>query len=119
MIEKLVVFFDKSVSESEFFKIFFLKKWFIDFDTGLSVILVLPIDLSVLVNFNHYDGFIGFGTDLLVILIDKPLVPIFDFSRTKFLTSFISNLSYGERFSKPYLFFNPSAALFSLAAALL
>jgi hypothetical protein len=55
-----------------------LKKWFTGFSTDLSVIPtdkpVLPTNLSVLVNFNHYRT-----TDLLV---SKP--SILDFSNAKF-----------------------------------
>jgi hypothetical protein len=44
--------FDKPASESIFLKkkLIFLKKWFIDFDTGLPVV---PTGLSVSVDFNH------------------------------------------------------------------
>jgi hypothetical protein len=55
----------------------FLKKWFTGFGTGLPII---PTGFQPLPT----DQFIGFSTDLSVILIGKPIILILDFSNSKF-----------------------------------
>jgi hypothetical protein len=92
---------EKPGNESDFFsKFIFFKK------NGLPV---LPTGLPVLADFNHYRP-----TGLTVIPIGKPVIPIglpiLDFSNAKFefgAVVVVTGHTGGERFSRPYRFFNP------------
>jgi hypothetical protein len=85
-----------------FFKMIFLKKWFSGFNIGLSVLM----------DFNHCRP-IGLSIS----------VPVFDFSNAKFefgaVVFVVTDHIGGERFLRPYRFFNlgaPTAVKFKCLA---